>query len=116
MSTKAKNTTKSSRLKTVSGMIEEQGLTKENLVGYLRQVMEIRTLENTIANLLSKAVLKGASHLYAGQEAVAVGAIAALQADDLITSTHRGHGHAHAHGDKYDKTPQATEAHYNKTV
>jgi len=116
MFTKAKNTTKSSRMETVSGMIEEQCLTKENLVGYLRQVMEIRTFENTIANLLSKAVLKGASHLYAGQEAVAVGAIAALQDDDLITSTHRGHGHAHAHGDKYAKTPQAKQEHYNKMM
>jgi hypothetical protein len=46
----------------VSAMIEEQALTKEDLMGYLRQVMEIRALENNIANLLSKAVLKGASH------------------------------------------------------
>jgi pyruvate/2-oxoglutarate/acetoin dehydrogenase E1 component/TPP-dependent pyruvate/acetoin dehydrogenase alpha subunit len=100
----------------VSAMIEEQALTKETLLGYLRQVMEIRALENNIANLLSKAVLKGASHLYAGQEAVAVGAIAALQDDDLITSTHRGHGHAHAHGDKFAKTPKAKQEHYNKMM
>jgi 2-oxoisovalerate dehydrogenase E1 component len=100
----------------VSAMIEEQALTKDTLLGYLRQVMEIRALENNIANLLSKAVLKGASHLYAGQEAVAVGAIAALQDDDLITSTHRGHGHAHAHGDKFAKTPQAKQEHYNKMM
>jgi TPP-dependent pyruvate/acetoin dehydrogenase alpha subunit len=97
-------------------MIEEQGLTKEELIGYLRQVMEIRTLENNIANLLSKAVLKGASHLYAGEEAVAVGAVAALRDDDLVTSTHRGHGHAHAHGDKFAKTPQAKQEHYNKMM
>jgi pyruvate/2-oxoglutarate/acetoin dehydrogenase E1 component/TPP-dependent pyruvate/acetoin dehydrogenase alpha subunit len=104
------------RLELVSAMIEEQGLTKEELIGYLRQVMEIRALENNIANLLSKAVLKGASHLYAGEEAVAVGAVAALRDDDLITSTHRGHGHAHAHGDKYAKTPQAKQEHYNKMM
>ena len=105
-----------SRLEIVSALIEEQGLTSEELIGYLRQVMEIRTLENTIANLLSKAVLKGASHLYAGQEAVAVGAMAALRDDDLITSTHRGHGHAHAHGDKAAKTPEAKQEHYNKMM
>ena len=40
---------KPSRLEIVSAMIEEQGLTKEQLVGYLRQVMEIRALENNIA-------------------------------------------------------------------
>jgi pyruvate/2-oxoglutarate/acetoin dehydrogenase E1 component/TPP-dependent pyruvate/acetoin dehydrogenase alpha subunit len=100
----------------VSAMIEEQALTKEELLGYLRQVMEIRALENNIANLLGKAVLKGASHLYAGQEAVAVGAVSALRDDDLITSTHRGHGHAHAHGDRQARTPQAKQDHYNKMM
>ena len=111
-----KTTTKPSRLETVSAMIEEQGLTKEQLVGYLRQVMEIRALENNIANLLSKAVLKGASHLYAGEEAVAVGAVAALRDNDLITSTHRGHGHAHAHGDAHASTPEAKQEHYDKMM
>ncbi len=109
-------TVKPSRLEIVSAMIEEQGLTKEQLVGYLRQVMEIRALENNIANLLSKAVLKGASHLYAGEEAVAVGAVAALRDNDLITSTHRGHGHAHAHGDSHAKTPAAKQEHYDKMM
>ena len=107
---------KLSRMEAVSAIIEEQGLTKEQLIGYLRQIMEIRALENNIANLLSKAVLKGASHLYAGQEAVAVGAVAALEDDDFITSTHRGHGHAHAHGDSHAKTPQAKQDHYNKMM
>jgi len=100
----------------VSAMIEEQSLTKEELVTYLRQMMEIRALENNIANLLGKGVLKGASHLYAGQEAVAVGAIAAIRQDDLITSTHRGHGHAHAHGDMSAKTLEAKQEHYNKMM
>ena len=115
MTTKTKSAPHS-RLELVSAMIEEQGLTKEELIGYLRQSIEIRALENNIANLLSKAVLKGASHLYAGQEAVAVGAVAALRDDDMITSTHRGHGHAHAHGDKYAQTPQAKQEHYNKMM
>ena len=100
----------------VSAMIEEQALTREELLTYLRQMMEIRALENNIAELLGKAVLKGASHLYAGQEAVAVGAIAALRDDDLITSTHRGHGHAHAHGDKAAKTPADKQEHFDKMM
>ena len=100
----------------VSALVEEQSLTKEQLMTYLRQMMEIRALENNIANLLSKAVLKGASHLYAGQEAVAVGAIAALNDQDLITSTHRGHGHAHAHGDSSAETPEEKQIHYNKMM
>jgi 2-oxoisovalerate dehydrogenase E1 component len=100
----------------VSAMIEEQSLTKEELMNSLRQIMEIRALENNIANLLSKAVLKGASHLYAGQEAVAVGAVSALRDDDLITSTHRGHGHAHAHGDRAAKKTEEKQNHFNKMM
>ncbi|HUV16551.1 MAG TPA: pyruvate dehydrogenase complex E1 component subunit beta [Pelolinea sp.] len=100
----------------VSAMIEEQALTKEQLLGYLRQTMEIRAFENNISNLLGKAVLQGASHLYAGSEAVAVGAVGALQDEDLVTSTHRGHGHAHAHGDSAAKTVEEKQEHYNKMM
>jgi 2-oxoisovalerate dehydrogenase E1 component len=100
----------------VSAMIEEQALTRDELITCLRQTMEIRAFEDNIAELLGRAILKGASHLYAGQEAVAVGAIAALRADDLITSTHRGHGHAHAHGDRAASTAEAKQDHYNKMM
>jgi len=100
----------------VSAIVEEQELSKEELLTMLRQIMEIRALEDNIGELLSKALLKGASHLYAGQEAVAVGAISALRDDDLITSTHRGHGHAHAHGDKVAKTSDARQEHYSKMM
>ncbi len=103
-------------LERVTALIEEQSLTKEQLMTYLRQMMEIRALENNIATLLGKAVLKGASHLYAGQEAVAVGAIGALKDTDIITSTHRGHGHAHAHGDSAAETPEEKQTHYNKMM
>jgi pyruvate/2-oxoglutarate/acetoin dehydrogenase E1 component/TPP-dependent pyruvate/acetoin dehydrogenase alpha subunit len=100
----------------VSALIEEQALSREDLLDSLRQIMEIRALEDNISSLLTKGVLKGASHLYAGEEAVAVGAVAALRDDDLITSTHRGHGHAHAHGDKAAKSPEAKQEHYNKMM
>ncbi len=109
-------TTASLSAENVSAIIEEQALTREELIAYLRQVMEIRALENNISILLGKAVLKGASHLYAGQEAVAVGAVGALRDDDLITSTHRGHGHGHAHGDSAAKTPEAKQEHFNKMM
>lgn len=103
-------------LEELSALIEEQELTKEELVKYLRQMMEIRAFEDNIAELLGRAVLKGASHLYAGEEAVAVGAIGALRDDDLITSTHRGHGHAHAHGDSAAKTDSDKQMHYNRMM
>jgi len=103
-------------LEELSALIEEQELTKEELVKYLRQMMEIRAFEDNIAELLGRAVLKGASHLYAGEEAVAVGAIGALRDDDLITSTHRGHGHAHAHGDSAAKTDNDKQLHYSRMM
>ena len=107
---------KSEIIERASALIEEQSLTKEQLMDYLRQVMEIRALENNISNLLGRAVLKGASHLYAGSEAVAVGAIGAIQEGDLVTSTHRGHGHAHAHGDSAAQTPEAKQEHFDKMM
>jgi len=72
--------------------------TLEELIGYLRQMMRIRKFEEKYMDLLMRDIAKGASHLYIGQEAVAVGAIATIRKDDYITSTHRGHGHCIAKG------------------
>ncbi|MEM2887908.1 MAG: dehydrogenase E1 component subunit alpha/beta [Candidatus Bathyarchaeia archaeon] len=72
--------------------------TPENLVGYLKKMLQIRYFEEKVWDLLSRDIVKGASHVYIGEEAVAVGAIAAIRADDYITSTHRGHGHCIAKG------------------
>ncbi len=79
-------------------LLDAAGLSKEKALDLLRQMWEIRMFENRVYELLGQNVIKGASHLYAGQEAVAVGAISTLRDDDLITSTHRGHGHCHARG------------------
>ena len=78
-------------------------LTKEQALELLRQMWEIRLFEDTVYDLLGQNKIKGASHLYAGQEAVAVGAISTLREDDLITSTHRGHGHVIAKGLRFDR-------------
>ena len=112
----AKKSSKSKIIEHTTALIEEQALTKEQLIGYLRQAMEIRAFENNISNLLGRAVLKGASHLYAGSEAVAVGAIGAIEEGDLVTSTHRGHGHAHAHGDSAAGSAKAKQEHFNKMM
>ncbi|MDH5703532.1 MAG: dehydrogenase E1 component subunit alpha/beta [Aigarchaeota archaeon] len=70
----------------------------EELIGYLRKMLEIRYFEEKVMDLLSRDIVKGASHMYAGEEAVAVGACSAIREDDYITSTHRGHGHCIAKG------------------
>ena len=63
----------------------------------------IRTFEETVQSLFQKGEIVGTTHLYSGQEAVAVGFASALQAQDLVAGTYRGHGHALATG----VTPQA---------
>ncbi len=71
---------------------------KEELVNLLKKMLQIRYFEEKVWELLAKNIIKGASHVYIGEEAVAVGAISCLRDDDYITSTHRGHGHCLAKG------------------
>lgn len=63
-----------------------------------RQMVTIRRFEETVWDFYTRAMMPGLAHLYIGEEAVAVGACAAIRPDDLITSTHRGHGHCIAKG------------------
>ena len=70
----------------------------EQQVELLRRMLLIRAFDSRLPDLYTKRLVKGSSHAAIGQEAVAVGACAALAADDYITSTHRGHGHAIAKG------------------
>jgi 2-oxoisovalerate dehydrogenase E1 component len=63
-----------------------------------RQMRRIREFESRTAVLYRDGVVPGFVHLSVGQEAVAVGVCSQLRADDVITSTHRGHGHVMAKG------------------
>ena len=58
----------------------------------------IRAFEEKVDTLRTSGRLQGSAHLYVGQEAVATGVCAALNTDDYVASTHRGHGHAIAKG------------------
>jgi len=69
-----------------------------------RQMLTIRFFEEKVFELYGQNLVPGTIHLYAGQEAVAVGVCANLRKDDYITSTHRGHGHCIAKGARLDKT------------
>ncbi|HEY8256592.1 MAG TPA: pyruvate dehydrogenase (acetyl-transferring) E1 component subunit alpha [Gemmatimonadales bacterium] len=65
---------------------------------WLRQMMLIRRFEEKAGEAYSLGKIGGFCHLYIGQEAVAVGSLAALQPDDYITCSYREHGHALARG------------------
>jgi pyruvate dehydrogenase E1 component alpha subunit len=64
----------------------------------LREMLRIRRFEEKCAELYSAGKIHGFLHLYIGEEAVAVGVMHALTADDGIVSTYREHGHALARG------------------
>ena len=63
-----------------------------------RRMTLIRLFEEHANDLYRSAKMPGLTHLYIGEEAVAVGVCSALRRDDWITSTHRGHGHCLAKG------------------
>lgn len=73
-------------------------LSKEKLLWMYQKMVEIRQFELKVDELFKKNMIWGTCHLYVGEEATAVGACAALNPDDYITSTHRGHGHTIAKG------------------
>ncbi|MFN8521741.1 MAG: thiamine pyrophosphate-dependent dehydrogenase E1 component subunit alpha [Chloroflexota bacterium] len=73
-------------------------LTRDRLIWIYERMSLIRTFEDRVAELFAEGVLPGFVHLYAGEEAIAVGACAHLTDADFITSTHRGHGHCIAKG------------------
>jgi pyruvate dehydrogenase E1 component alpha subunit len=71
---------------------------REELSRYLRQILLIRRFEEKAGEAYSLGKIGGFCHLYIGQEAVGVGAIAALRDDDYVISHYREHGHALARG------------------
>ena len=73
----------------------------EDVLRMYRQMARIRTFEDTANQLYLSAKMPGLTHMYSGQEAVAVGICEALTDNDYITSTHRGHGHCVAKGANY---------------
>jgi pyruvate dehydrogenase E1 component alpha subunit len=73
-------------------------LSREALLRAYRQMKTIRTFEDRLHDEIMKGEIAGFTHLYAGQEACAVGVCEHLGPDDFIISTHRGHGHCIAKG------------------
>lgn len=74
------------------------GLDKKTLHNFLHQMLLIRKFEDKAGELYARGKIAGFLHLYNGEEAVAVGAISALEEKDLIITHYRDHGHAIAKG------------------
>lgn len=71
---------------------------REKLLLMYELMLKIRHFEGRVRDLFGAGEMPGFVHLYLGEEAVAAGACAALEENDYITSTHRGHGHIIAKG------------------
>lgn len=90
----------------MSTVVDRSKISKDQVDQCLRmyrQMIKIRSFEDQANQLYLRALMPGLTHLYAGEEAVAVGVCEALQPDDYITSTHRGHGHCVAKGAALDR-------------
>jgi pyruvate dehydrogenase E1 component alpha subunit len=73
-------------------------LDRKTLLLAYRRMRTIRAFEEKLAELSLAGKLPGFLHLYAGEEATAVGVCLHLSDDDYVASTHRGHGHCIAKG------------------
>jgi TPP-dependent pyruvate/acetoin dehydrogenase alpha subunit len=81
----------------------ETDLSSDQLLEMYRKMWLIRHFEQEMARLFQKNLIHGSVHSYVGQEAIAVGGCSALDQQDVITSTHRGHGHCLAKGGDPEK-------------
>ncbi len=68
------------------------------MIDLYRMMLRIRAFELQVVDLYKHALIRGSTHVYLGEEAIATGVCAALRPDDMIVSTHRGHGHMLAKG------------------
>ena len=73
-------------------------LSAESLLKAYRQMRTIRDFEERLHVEIQTGEIPGFTHLYSGQEAIAVGVCEHLGSMDYIVSTHRGHGHCIAKG------------------
>lgn len=74
------------------------GVSGEQLRDWYTQMRRIRRFEEYAIECFREGKIYGVLHPYIGQEAIAVGVMAALMPTDRILSTHRGHGHLLAKG------------------
>ncbi len=75
----------------------------EQYIDWFQRMLTVRSFEEMAYRLYTSGELPGVMHYAIGQEAVSVGAAAALRKDDYITSTHRGHGDVIAKGARPDR-------------
>jgi len=77
--------------------------TADQQIAMLERMCEIRGFEDEVQRMFAQGLVRGTTHLYQGQEAVAVGVCSALRIEDTMTCTYRGHGAVLAKGTPLDR-------------
>lgn len=85
-------------MSTATQSTEALNLDHSLLLSIYETMRRVRVFDEAVHELFAAGELPGFVHVYVGEEAVAAGVMHALNADDYITSTHRGHGHCVAKG------------------
>jgi pyruvate dehydrogenase E1 component alpha subunit len=78
--------------------LRAENLDRAKLEACFRRMLLIRRFEESLGDLFTRNLLGGTSHFCIGQEACAVGVVAAARETDWLVSNHRGHGHLLARG------------------
>lgn len=76
-------------------------LTREDALKYYEQMFTIRRIETSAGSLYKEKIIRGFCHLYSGQEACAVGMVAAMRPDDSVITAYRCHGWTYLLGECY---------------
>jgi pyruvate dehydrogenase E1 component alpha subunit len=97
----------------MTDMQERTALTRDQLLNVYRTMLTIREFEERVHKEFATGEIPGFVHLYAGEEASAVGICSNLDGRDTIASTHRGHGHCIAKG--VDVTEMMAEIYGRRT-
>lgn len=73
--------------------MDVKSYSKEQLLKWYETMYKMRRFEQEVFEFYKQGLMPGLAHLYMGEEAVATGVCSALNEDDFVGSTHRGHGH-----------------------
>jgi TPP-dependent pyruvate/acetoin dehydrogenase alpha subunit len=83
--------------------LKDNQYSREMLLKLLEDMERVRKFEIRVVECFAKGTLPGSVHVCIGEEAVCVGACAALEPADYIVATHRGHGQCICKGAKVDR-------------
>jgi pyruvate dehydrogenase E1 component alpha subunit len=90
-------------LSSPSGIRSLESQLPDEPMGLLHLMLQIRLFEDETRQLFADGLMRGSTHLYQGQEAIAVGVCSSLRAGDTMTCTYRGHGAVIAMGSALDR-------------